>query len=73
MDAKQGRGEPANQVPSDSEIEAATQRLSQQWARPAAPARVAAKGQILQSLARGRSRTVTVEVKRLRRQRSGFR
>lgn len=52
-------------VPSESEIADAAGRLSAKWAQAAAAQRAsAAPGQVVQSLSPGRSRSVTVEVRR---------
>jgi len=57
-------------APDDEEITEAVARLSAKWAseRPANGAhRTAPNGQILQTLEKGRAHTVTVQVKRPRR------
>lgn len=55
----------STQGPSESEIEDAVERLSEKWAHAAAAQRSgAAPGLVVQSLAPGRKRAVTVEVKR---------
>ena len=48
---------------TDMEIEAAAKRLGANGTHSAAPQRKAGVGQVLQSLAQGRSRVVAVEVK----------
>jgi len=73
MGKKEDPGAPANPVPSDAEIEAAATRLSRKWVDPAAQSRSAGASQILQSLTRGRSHIVTVEVKRSSRRPGGSR
>ncbi len=48
---------------TDTEIEAAAKRLGVNGTHSAAPHRKASVGQVLQSLAQGRSRVVAVEIK----------
>lgn len=64
MENKPPRTAPANSVPTESEIEAATQRLSADWARPVARSSQGGSSHIVQSLSAGRTHAVTVEVKR---------
>lgn len=67
MDRKNKKKMPeksGDQVPTDAEIEAAAQRLGSNWARSGARSPAGRAGQIRQSLAHGRSRTVAVEIKR---------
>jgi hypothetical protein len=52
---------------SDEEIDAAAARLSEAWSRKPDPHRAIETGRIQQTLEKGRSHTVTVEVKRSRR------
>ena len=69
MDKKEDRKTAA--VPTDAEVAAEAERLELSWARPAARSRSAAPGQILQSLAHGRSHMVALEIKRAPRRRRG--
>jgi len=55
---------PADPVPTDAEIEAAAERLGPGWLQGAPRPRAAGASLVVQSLARGRSHAVTVEVKR---------
>ncbi len=57
-------GAPADPVPTDAEIEAAAERLGPGWLQGAPRPRAAGASLVVQSLARGRSHAVTVEVKR---------
>jgi hypothetical protein len=54
---------PAFPTATDAEIEAAAKQLGLNGAYSASPQRNAGVGQILQSLARGRSHMVSVEIK----------
>jgi len=67
MDKTTPRGAPTYSVPTDSEIEAAAEKLRENWKNPSAPKahpRPAATSRTQQSLASGRTHAVTVEVKR---------
>ena len=66
-DKKDG-AQPAGTVPTDAEIDAATERLGADWLRTPARPHAAGSSQIVQNLARGRAHAVTVEVKRPPRQ-----
>ncbi|MGO8865761.1 MAG: hypothetical protein ACLQME_04585, partial [Alphaproteobacteria bacterium] len=55
---------PADPVPTDAEIEAAAERLGPGWLQGAPRPRAAGASLVVQSLARGRSHAVTVELKR---------
>ena len=59
---------PAGTVPTDAEIDAATERLGADWLRSPARTHTAGSSQIVQNLARGRAHAVTVEIKRPPRQ-----
>lgn len=60
-------GEQPDQSLSDAEIEEQAARLSEAWAKAGEGHRVTETGQILQTLEKGRSHMVAVEVKRSRR------
>jgi hypothetical protein len=53
--------------PSEEEIDAAVARLSEAWSRTPDSQRVTETGQIQQTLEKGRSHTVAIEVRRTRR------
>lgn len=55
---------PTDPVPTDAEIEAAAERLGPGWLQGAPRPRAAGASLVVQSLARGRSHAVTVELKR---------
>lgn len=63
-DDKQNRSTPIEQEPGDSEIEAATKRLSERWGQPITRRGSSERAKIEQTLSHGRSRPVTVEVRR---------
>jgi hypothetical protein len=54
-------------IPTDAEIASAAKRLGLNSRRSTSPARKSGGGQVLQSLAHGRSHMVTVEIKPARR------
>lgn len=56
-----------DEAPSDEEIEEQAARLSEAWAREPDTHRITETGQIMQTLEKGRSNMVAVEVKRSRR------
>jgi hypothetical protein len=66
-DKKDGAA-PASSVPTDAEIDAATERLGADWLRSPARPHAGGSSQIVQNLARGRAHAVTVEIKRPPRQ-----
>jgi hypothetical protein len=53
-----------NPVPTDVEIESAVERLGTNWTRVVPRPRTGGASHILQSLARGRSHAVVLEIKR---------
>lgn len=67
MTDRKSRSDPADRALSEEEIDAAAARLSEAWSREPDTQRVTETGQILQTLEKGRSNTVAVEVKRSRR------
>ena len=67
MTDRKTRSDFADEAPSEEEIDAAAAKLSEAWARQPDPQRVTETGQILQTLEKGRSNMVAVEVKRSRR------
>ena len=67
MTDRKSRSDPADEALSEEEIDAAAARLSEAWSREPDTQRVTETGQILQTLEKGRSNTVAVEVKRSRR------
>ena len=67
MTNRKPRTDYADETLSDEEIDAAAARLSEAWSREPDTHRVAETGQILQTLEKGRSNMVAVEVKRSRR------
>lgn len=67
MTDRKDRSEFADEAPSDEEIDAAAAKLSEAWSRQPDTQRVTETGQILQTLEKGRSNMVAVEVKRSRR------
>ncbi|MBE9554168.1 MAG: hypothetical protein IMF05_11955 [Proteobacteria bacterium] len=67
MTDRKNRSDFADEAPSDEEIAAAAAKLSEAWARQPDTQRVTETGQILQTLEKGRSNMVAVEVKRSRR------
>jgi len=67
MTDRKTRSDHDDEAPSDEEIEAQAARLSEAWARQPDAHRVTETGQILQTLEKGRSNMVAVEVKRSRR------
>ncbi|MFI4989021.1 MAG: hypothetical protein ACHQF3_16465 [Alphaproteobacteria bacterium] len=73
MDKKDPSKPVDTSVPSDAEVADAAERLSVSWARTTARPRSAGPGQILQSLAHGRSHVVALEIKRTTRPRGGSR
>ncbi|HYB10034.1 MAG TPA: hypothetical protein VEJ16_10215 [Alphaproteobacteria bacterium] len=64
MRKKENPSDTHERMPTDEEIAAAAERLSQTWRNPSPRAHSAGAGQIHQSLTRGRSHTVTYEIKR---------
>lgn len=73
MQKKQTQSESSEPMPTDAEIAAAAERLSQTWRNPAPRAHGAGASKINQSLARGRSHTVACEIKRPPRNSGGTR
>lgn len=67
MTDRKNRSDFADEAPSDEEIDAAAAKLSEAWSRQPDTQRVTETGQILQTLEKGRSNMVAVEVKRSRR------
>lgn len=67
MTERKPLGQVADEALSDEEIDAAAARLSEAWSRKSEGHRTAGAGRIQQTLEKGRSNTVTVEVKRSRR------
>jgi hypothetical protein len=67
MTERKPLGQLADEALSDEEIDAAAARLSEAWSRKPEGHRAAETGRIQQTLEKGRSNTVTVEVKRSRR------
>lgn len=67
MTDRKSRSDHADEALSEEEIDAAAARLSEAWSREPDTQRVTETGQILQTLEKGRSNTVAVEVKRSRR------
>lgn len=67
MTDKESPSDYENQAPSEEEIEERAARLSEAWAREPETLRVTETGQIMQTLEKGRSNMVAVEVKRSRR------
>jgi hypothetical protein len=67
MTDRKPRSDIADEAPSDEEIDAAAARLSEAWSREPETHRVTETGQIMQTLEKGRSNMVAVEVKRSRR------
>lgn len=67
MTDRKSRSDIADEAPSDEEIDAAAARLSEAWSREPETHRVTETGQIMQTLEKGRSNMVAVEVKRSRR------
>jgi len=64
MYRKKGHMESTNPIPTNAEIEAAAERLSPTWVHSAPRSPTPGARQIHLSLARGRSHTVAVEIKR---------
>ena len=73
MFMKETRMESATLVPTDAEIDAAAERLSLTWVRPAPRSYTIGTSQIRQSLAHGRSHPVALEIKRSPRRLGGSR
>jgi hypothetical protein len=73
MHKKPNQNESSDPMPTDAEIAAAAERLSQTWRNPAPRAHGGGATKINQSLARGRSHTVACEVKRPPRNSGGTR
>jgi len=71
MHKKEEHIEPVNSAPTDAEIAAAAERLSLTWGHPAPRSHAAGTSQIHQSLARGRSHMVALEIKRSSRRLGG--
>lgn len=67
MTDRKNRSDFADEAPSEEEIDAAAAKLSEAWSRQPDTHRVTETGQILQTLEKGRSNMVAVEVKRSRR------
>lgn len=67
MTDRKSRSDHTDEALSEEEIDAAAARLSEAWSREPDTQRVTETGQILQTLEKGRSNTVAVEVKRSRR------
>jgi hypothetical protein len=67
MTDRKSRSDDVDDALSDEEIDAAAARLSEAWSRTPDTQRVTETGQILQTLEKGRSNMVAVEVKRSRR------
>ena len=67
MTDRKNRSDFADEAPSDEEIDVAAAKLSEAWSRQPDTHRVTETGQILQTLEKGRSNMVAVEVKRSRR------
>jgi len=64
MDNKNDPKPPAQPMPTDDEIAAAAEKLSASWADSATKTTRDGSSHIKQSLARGRSRVVAVEIRR---------
>jgi hypothetical protein len=73
MHKKQKHVETPDPMPTDAEIAAAAERLSQIWRNPAPRTHATGTSRIHQSLARGRSHTVACEIKRTPRNSGGSR
>lgn len=67
MTDRKSRSDNVDEALSDEEIDAAAARLSEAWAREPDTHRVTETGQIRQTLEKGRSNMVAVEIKRSRR------
>jgi len=73
MNKKKEQIEPVNSTPTDAEIDAAAERLSLTWVHPTRRSHSTGTSQIQQSLARGRSHAVALEIKRSSRPLGGSR
>jgi len=67
MTDRKPRSNYADDALSDEELDAAAAKLSEAWSREPDTQRITETGQILQTLEKGRSNMVAVEVKRSRR------